>query len=77
MATFSTEDIVLANTYSKSLLQTVAQQWTAIHQNFHYFPSYEIVLNSDRASTWEQDLRHVKGKVTNRIMDIFLNTYLS
>ncbi len=77
MATFSTEDIVLANTYSKSLLRTVAQQWTAIHQNVHYFPSYEIVLNSDRGSTWEQDLRHVKGKVANHIMDIFLNTYLS
>jgi hypothetical protein len=77
MATFSTEDIVLANTYSKSLLRTVAQQWTATHQNVHYFPSYEIVLNSDRGSTWEQDLRHVKGKVANHIMDIFLNTYLS
>jgi hypothetical protein len=77
MASFSTEDIVLANTYSKSLLRTVAQQWVATHQNVHYFPSYEIVLNSDRGATWEQDLRHVKGKVANHIMDIFLNTYLS
>ena len=27
MATFSTEDVVIANTYSKSLLRTAAQEW--------------------------------------------------
>ncbi len=61
MATFSTEDVVLANTYSKSLLRTVAQEWAAAHKNVHYFPSYEIVQNSDRAITWGEDLRHVQG----------------
>jgi hypothetical protein len=77
MATFSEEDVVLANTYSKSLLRTVAQQWAARHDNVHYFPSYEIVKNSDRTLTWEEDLRHVRGKVANHIMDLFLDTYLS
>jgi hypothetical protein len=77
MATFSGQDVVLANTYSKSLLRAVAQQWAATHENVHYFPSYEIVMNSDRAETWEPDLRHVKPKVTNHIMRIFLENYLS
>jgi len=54
-------DVVVANTYAKSLLRAVAQEWTSAHDNVHYFPSYEIVQNSDRAATWEPDLRHVKG----------------
>ena len=77
MATFSTEDVVLANTYSKSLLRTVAQEWAAAHENVHYFPSYEIVQNSDRLVTWEDDLRHVKGEVASHIMNLFLSNYLS
>jgi hypothetical protein len=76
MATFSTEDVVIANTYSKSLLRTVAQEWTAAHQNVHYFPSYEIVQNSERAITWEEDLRHVQGKVVQHIMGLFMESFL-
>jgi hypothetical protein len=77
MATFSNQDVVVANTYSKSLLRTVAQHWAAAHENVHYFPSYEIVLNSERAHAWAEDLRHVKPAVTNHIMELFLATYLT
>ncbi|HCX28186.1 MAG TPA: hypothetical protein DHU55_00180, partial [Blastocatellia bacterium] len=77
MATFSTEDVVIANTYSKSLLRAAAQEWAAAHKNVHYFPSYEIVMNSDRATAWEEDLRHAQGKVVDHIMRIFLDSYLS
>ena len=77
MATFTSEDIVLANTYSKSLLRTAAQEWAAAHANVHYFPSYEIVLNSARESAWLEDLRHVQGRLVNNIMDTFLGRYLA
>ncbi len=77
MATFSPEDVVVANTYSKSLLRAVAQEWAARHKNVHYFPSYEIVQNSDRTLTWEEDLRHVKGEVVSHIMDLFLRNYFA
>jgi GSCFA family len=77
MATFSEQDVVLANTYSKSLLRTVAQHWSAAHGNVHYFPSYEIVQNSDRSQSWEADLRHVKPQVVKHIMDAFVRCYLS
>ena len=76
MNTFSTMDIVLANTYAKSLLRAVAQEWTAAHDNVDYFPSYEIVQNSDRSTVWEPDLRHVKGAVAHHIMELFLRAYL-
>ena len=76
MATFSKEDVVAANTYSKALLRTAAQEWAMAHDNIHYFPSYEIVLNSDRAITWDDDLRHVRGSVVQHIMGHFLDHYL-
>lgn len=76
MATFSNQDVVVANTYSKSALRAVAQEWAAAHGNVHYFPSYEIVQNSERAATWLEDLRHVRGEVVRHIMGIFLQHYL-
>jgi hypothetical protein len=76
MNTFSTMDIVVANTWAKSLLRAVAQEWANAHANVDYFPSYEIVQNSDRAAVWEPDLRHVKGAGAHHIMDLFLQNYL-
>jgi hypothetical protein len=76
MNTFSTMDIVVANTWAKSLLRALAQEWASAHPNVDYFPSYEIVQNSDRAAVWEQDLRHVRGASVQHIMDLFLRNYL-
>lgn len=75
-STFSDQDIVIANTYSKSMLRAVAQEWAGRHPAVHYFPSYEIVLNSDRSLAWERDLRHVRGEVVLHIMKLFLDHYL-
>ena len=76
MNTFSTMDIVVANTWAKSLLRAVAQEWAAAHTNVDYFPSYEIVQSSDRAAAWERDLRHVKGAGARHIMELFLRNYI-
>ena len=76
MNTFSSMDIVIANTWAKSLLRAVAQEWAAAHRNVDYFPSYEIVQNSDRAVAWERDLRHVRGAGVQKIMELFLGNYI-
>jgi hypothetical protein len=76
MTTFSTMDVVVANTYAKSLLRAVAQEWAAAHGNVDYFPSYEIVQNSDRATVWDADLRHVRGAGAQHIMELFVRSYL-
>jgi GSCFA family len=76
MNTFSTKDIVVANTWAKSLLRAVAEEWALTHGNVDYFPSYEIVSNSDRAAMWERDLRHVKGAGAHHIAELFLRHYL-
>jgi GSCFA family protein len=76
MNTFSTMDIVVANSWAKSLLRALAQEWANAHPNVDYFPSYEIVQNSDRAAVWKEDLRHVRGAGVQHIMDLFLRNYL-
>jgi hypothetical protein len=76
MNTFSTMDIVVANTWAKSLLRAVAQEWASVHSNVDYFPSYEIVQNSERAATWERDIRHVTATGVQHIMDLFVQTYV-
>jgi GSCFA family protein len=76
MDTFSTKDIVVANTWAKSLLRAVAEEWALAHGNVDYFPSYEIVQNSDRAAMWERDLRHVKGAGAHHTVELFLRHYL-
>ena len=76
MNTFSSMDIVVANTWAKSLLRAVDQEWAAAHANVAYFPSYEIVQSSDRAAVWECDFRHVRGAGAHHIMDLFLGNYL-
>lgn len=76
MATFSDRDVVVANTYSKSLLRTAAEEWASTHSNVHYFPSYEIALNSDRGCVWTEDGRHVQGKATQHIMQLFTGAYV-
>lgn len=76
MATFTQQDVVVANAFSKSLLRTAAQEWAFAHSNVNYFPSYEMVQNSARDSAWLEDLRHVQGRLVNHIMDTFLKHYL-
>jgi hypothetical protein len=76
MNTFSSMDIVVANSWAKSLLRAVAQEWAMAHSNVDYFPSYEIVQNSDRSAVWESDLRHVRGPAVQQIMELFLRNYI-
>jgi len=76
MNTFSRMDIVVANTWAKSLLRAVAQEWAAAHSNVDYFPSYEIVQSSDRTAVWERDLRHVRGAGVQQVMELFVANYI-
>ena len=39
MNTFSTMDIVVANTWAKSMLRAVAHEWAATHSNVDYYPT--------------------------------------
>jgi hypothetical protein len=58
-ATFKDADVIVANSASKSVLRTVAEELFRRFDFVDYFPSYEIVLNSPRALAFQEDQLHV------------------
>lgn len=75
-ATFANEDVVSANTYSKSVLRAVANDFADNHENVDYFPSYEMVMNSSFDTSWIEDKRHPQGKLGGHIMRTFVKNYV-
>lgn len=74
--TFTNDDVVAANTYSKSVLRAVATDFAEEHDNVDYFPSYEIVMNSKFDTSWIHDKRHPQGKLGGHIMRTFVANYV-
>jgi GSCFA family len=70
-ATFTGQDIAVANANSKATLLCAATRLVLLFPQMFYFPSYEIVTHSDRAAVWERDGRHVRADFVERIMDYF------
>ncbi len=75
-ATFTGLDVVVANTQSKAVLRAAAAEWVTRHANVHYFPSFEIVMNSSREAVWRRDGRHVRDEFVRNIMDFFVAGHL-
>lgn len=76
-STFSKQDVVVANTYSKATLRAVAQAFSDRFDDVDYFPSYELVTLSRPEAAWLPDYRHVKPAFVDKIMATFLDSYLS
>jgi hypothetical protein len=70
-ATFSGQDVVVANTYSKSVLRAVAGEISERNESVHYFPSYEMVTLSDPALVWWPDKRHIRPDIVTQIVKQF------
>lgn len=70
--TFTNDDIVLANSYSKAQLRAVAGQIDAEFDNVIYWPSYEIAL---RADLFRADGRHITEDGVRFIMERFVETH--
>jgi hypothetical protein len=75
-ATFSGNDIAVANMYSKSTLRAVASDFAAEHPNVDYFPSYEMAMDSDPLGVWTDDAVHVRDQMVECIITHFLINYL-
>lgn len=73
--TFTDKDVIMANQYSKATLLSAAVQVSDRYDFVDYFPSYEIVMNSDRASTWVDDGVHIKPEIVAGVMDSFVHAY--
>ena len=70
--TFTSNDIVVANMESKSILRAVAARVAKEKKNVTYWPSYEIALARD---LFEDDGRHVRRAGIDLIVDQFIKVH--
>ncbi len=77
-ATASGKHVMLATTYSKSVLRAVAGQTAMEHEDVDYFPSFEIISNPwSKVSFYENNLRSVKSSGVHEVMQAFFNAHLA
>jgi hypothetical protein len=71
-ATFMPQNIVMSNSYSKSVLRVAAEMLVREHGNVDYFPSYEIVTGPQTgARFYAEDLREVTPEGVAYVMALF------
>lgn len=73
--TFSGQDIIVANTMSKSTLRSAIGELVAETENVDYFPSYEAAMLSDPNIVWMGDRRNVTDFIVTKIVSEFINRY--
>jgi tetratricopeptide (TPR) repeat protein len=75
MVTHRHSDVIVANSYSKSVLRAVAEQIVTEFDQASYFPSYESVTHSERRLAWMSDMVHVTKEIVafnvERMVDAF------
>lgn len=74
-STFTGMDVVVANTYSKSVLRCAAQMLAEEYAKVDYFPSYEIVTNTARDLAFNEDMLHVAPDMVENVMEQFCGAY--
>jgi tetratricopeptide (TPR) repeat protein len=74
--TFTADDVVVANTYSKATLRTVAGKIAEDLDGIDYFPSFESVTLTKQPYVWRDDLIHVHESFVNQIMTRVKLSYL-
>jgi hypothetical protein len=73
MTTFTAQDCVVANEFSKSVLRVCAERLTS-RPGVDYFPSYEIVCRSGLAG-YEADQVHVRDEVVREVTKYMVAVY--
>lgn len=78
LATFRDMDVLVANTYSKSVQRAALDEFLIGKEGVDYFPSYEFVTLSEPSQVWSKsDYRHVSNKIVDRIMGNVMDQYLT
>jgi hypothetical protein len=76
VATASREHVLVATTYSKSVLRAVAGQLFQMFDDVDYFPSYELIASPfSKAAFFEKDLRSVSNEGVDLVMRHFVNAH--
>jgi hypothetical protein len=69
--TMTRNDVLIANSYSKSTLRSVVGLLAESHDIVHYVPSYERVMLTKQKDVWNDDLRHVSDSFVGGIVSTF------
>ena len=75
VATYTQQNVLLASTYSKSVLRAACGDVAASFDNVVYFPSYEIISHPASFGQYLQgDLREVTERGVSHVMRCFFST---
>ena len=75
-STFTDQDVLVANTYSKSVQRAAVQQICDEYSHIDYFPSYESVTLSDRKLAYETRPRtHVTDQLVQMNVSRMIEAY--
>ena len=70
-ATAEDRHVLVANSYSKSVLRIACEELTKLPDVF-YFPAYEIITGAfSRGAYFDHDLRSVREEGVQHVMDVF------
>jgi hypothetical protein len=76
VATYSKQNVLLASSYSKSILRAVCGELDNDYENVQYFPSFEIVNHICSFGQYlGEDLRDISQRGVKHVMDIFFSTF--
>jgi hypothetical protein len=76
VATHEAKSVLLASSYSKSVLRAVCGELDARHAHLQYFSSYEIVSHTASFGQYlASDLREVTERGVSHVMSSFFATY--
>jgi hypothetical protein len=75
-ATYEPRHVLVATTYSKSVLRVAAEEMRGRHPMCEYFPSFEIITGAHaRGAYFDDDLRTVRPAGVAHVMRVFLSHY--
>lgn len=74
VATATDQHVVIANSYSKSVLRVAVEELCRLHEAVTYFPAYEIVVGPQSPPDYlEADRRNPSEKAIRHVMRAFLS----
>ncbi len=74
--TFTNDDVINANCYSKSVLRVACEKLSQDFDIVDYFPSYEAIIYGDRNLTLQSDFSHASDYAVNKIISTFVSRIL-
>lgn len=76
VATYTNDNVLIASSYSKSVLRAAAGEVAGTYQHVAYFPSFEIVSHpASHGQYLSSDLRDVTERGVRHVMDCFMSSY--